>query len=191
MSRSALSKPAFRRLALALVASAAFSLPALADTQVVTFNVLNAAATLSTPFSNGDNLRLNTLVTTETGPLMQSITFTVDGSASILNGAAVWEVGTADGIGPRLIGVNLDIFNATTSALVASDSFAGTLAGFATSTFANTNISPGLYRLVATGNGIRESSLDVTVSFIPEPGTYALMLAGLGVVGLMVRRRQA
>ncbi|MDO9092471.1 MAG: PEP-CTERM sorting domain-containing protein [Rubrivivax sp.] len=191
MSRSALSKPAFRRLALALVASAAFSLPALADTQVVTFNVLNASATLGTPFSNGDNLRLNTLVTTETGPLMQSITFTVDGSASILNGAAVWEVGTADGIGPRLIGVNLDIFNATTSALVASDSFAGTLAGFATSTFANTNISPGLYRLVATGTGIRESSLDVTVSFIPEPGTYALMLAGLGVVGLMVRRRQA
>lgn len=191
MSRSALLKPAFQRVSLALVACGAFSLPALADTQVVTFNVLNASATLTTPFSNGDNLRLNTLVTTETGSLLQTITFTVDGSASVLNGAAAWEVGTADGIGPRLIGVNLDIFNATTNALVASDSFAGVLAGFATSTFANTVIGPGTYRLVASGTAVRDASLDVTVSFIPEPGTYAMMLAGLGVVGLMVRRRQA
>lgn len=33
-------------------------------------------------------------------------------------------------------------------------------------------------------------SVDNLVVAIPEPGTYALMLAGLGVVGLMTRRRK-
>jgi len=190
MTRTSLMQPLSLPLSLALIVGAAFSLPAKADTQVVTFNVLNASATLTTPFNNGDNLRLNTLVTTAVGSLLQSITFTVDASATSFSGAAVWEVGTATGIGPRLVGVNLDIFDAS-NALVASDTFAGTLAGFATSTFASTVIGPGTYRLVATGTGVRDSSLDVTVSFVPEPGAYALMLAGLGVVGLMARRRRA
>jgi len=190
MTRTSLMQPLSLPLSLALTVGAAFSLPAQADTQVVTFNVLNASATLTTPFNNGDNLRLNTLVTTEVGSLLQSITFTVNPSATSFSGAAAWEISTATGIGPRLVGVNLDIFDAS-NALVASDTFAGTLAGFATSTFASTVIGPGTYRLVATGTGVRDSSLDVTVSFVPEPGTYALMLAGLGVVGWMARRRRA
>jgi len=32
---------------------------------------------------------------------------------------------------------------------------------------------------------------DITLAPIPEPGTYALLLAGLGVVGLMAKRRRA
>lgn len=31
---------------------------------------------------------------------------------------------------------------------------------------------------------------DVTITVVPEPGTYAMLLAGLGVVSLLVRRRQ-
>lgn len=129
-----------------------------ATTQVVTFKVLSASATLPTPFLSGDNLRLN----------------------------------SATGAGPRLTGINLDIFDAS-SALVTSDAFSGTLAGFALSTF-NSPIAPGNYRLVASGTGVRDSSLDVTLSFVaivPEPGTAALMLAGLAAVGQQARRRQA
>lgn len=165
-----------------------------ATTQLVTFNVLNASATLQNPLQSGDTLHLNTFVTSEVGPLLQTINFTVGGNVATLSGQAVWEVGTAAGPGPRLTGVNIDIFNATTNTLVTSDTFAGTLGNFAVSTFAS-GFAPGNYRLVATGTGVRESSLDVSINFlaavVPEPGTYGMMLAGLGLVGLLARRRRA
>ena len=177
---------------LAMCVGLALASQAQATTQVVTFNVLNASATLPTPLLSGDNLRLNTLVTTEVGALLQVINFTVGAGVGSLTGEAAWEINTATGTGPRLIGVNLDIFDASNT-LVTSDSFAGALGGFAVSTFASA-IGPGSYRLVATGTGVRDSSLDVTLSFVsvvPEPGTWALMLAGLAAVGSLARRRQA
>jgi PEP-CTERM motif len=159
----------------------------------VSFNVLNASATLATPFSAGDDLRLNTLVTTETGALLQAITFTLAAGVTDMTGEAAWEISSATGTGPRLVGVNIDIFNAG-NVLVASDSFAGTLGRFAMSTFDGA-IGPGTYRMVASGTGVRASSLDVTLSFIgtapvPEPETYALMLVGLGAIGFVARRRR-
>ena len=175
---------------LALLIAATFAQQAQAATQAVSLNVLNAAVTLPTPLLAGDNLRLDTLVTTQVGALLQTITFTVGAGVCSFSGQAAWEVSTAAGTGPRLIGVNLDVFNAS-NVLVASDTFAATSSGFATSRFASTVIDPGVYRLVATGTGVRDSSLDVTLSFapVPEPGTLAMLLAGLGVVGLLARKR--
>jgi hypothetical protein len=158
----------------------------------VSFNVLNASATLPTPFLAGDNLRLDTLVTTQVGALLQTITFTVGAGVASVNGQASWEVGTTTGTGPRLVGVNLDVFDASNN-LVVSDTLAGTLGGFAISSFASTAIGPGTYRLVATGTAVRDASLDVTLSFVsavPEPGTYGLLLAGLGAVALLTRPRR-
>ena len=172
---------------LALVAAAALASNAQAATQAVAFNSLNATATLPTPFAVGDNLVLNTLVTQATGALSQTITFSVASGVTSLVGDAVWQIGTAIGTGPRLTGVNIDIFNSANT-LVVSDTFLGALGGFAVSSFASV-ITPGTYRLVATGNGIRDSVLDVSLSFVPEPETYLLMLAGIGIVGFMARRR--
>lgn len=174
----------------ALLAASALASTAQAETQPVNFNVLNVAAVLPTPFNAGDNLRLNTLVTDEIGPLNQSITFTVGPGIGSFTGEAAWEVSTATGTAPRLTGVNLDLFDASNT-LIASDAFAGVLGGFAHSTLAGA-IGPGTYKLVATGTGVRDSSLDVTLSFaaVPEPQAYLLMLAGLGVAGAAVRRRR-
>lgn len=175
---------------MALLLAATFAQQAQATTQVVTLNVLNASATLAVPFLAGDNLRLNTY-STQVGALLQTITFTVGAGVGSFSGQGAWEISTATGNGPRLIGVNLDVFDAG-NALVASDSGVAVGNGFATSSFASTVINPGVYRLVATGTGVRDSSLDVTLSFataVPEPGTLAMLLAGLGVVGLLARKR--
>lgn len=177
---------AFAALA-AFVAGA--SLPAHAETTVVQFNVLNASATLTTPFNLGDTLILDTVVTPETGALSQSITFTVAAGVTSLLGRAAWEISTAAGPGPRLIGVNIDVLDAGNN-LVLSDTFAGTLGGLAVSTLDGA-IGPGTYRMVATGNAVRDAVLGVSISMVPEPSTYGLMLIGMGVVGLLARRRRA
>lgn len=175
---------------IALLLASSVAQQAQATTQAVTLNVLNASVTLPTPFLAGDNLRLDTLVTTQVGALLQTINFTVGAGVVSFSGQGAWEVGTAAGTGPRLVGVNLDVFNAG-GILVASDSGVVVANGFATSSFASTLVTPGAYKLVATGTGVRDSSLDVTLSFapVPEPGTLAMLLAGLGVVGLLARKR--
>ncbi|MEO7387665.1 MAG: hypothetical protein ABIX37_12065, partial [Gammaproteobacteria bacterium] len=115
-----------------LLTAGSFPLAANAITQVVQFNVLNASATLPTAFNVGDNLRLDTLVTSQVGALLQAITFTVGANVDSLIGEAAWEVNTVDGTGPRLSGVNIDIVDAS-DAVVISDTFLGTLGGFAIS----------------------------------------------------------
>ncbi|MBP6901210.1 MAG: PEPxxWA-CTERM sorting domain-containing protein [Burkholderiaceae bacterium] len=44
--------------------------------------------------------------------------------------------------------------------------------------------------LVAEDSGTANSRLFVLTAPVPEPGTYALLLAGLGLVGVAARRRQ-
>jgi hypothetical protein len=191
VSRSLRLSSSTAALAVALTL-AALSGAARATTQAVDFNVLQASATLPTPLLAGDVLHLNTLVTTAVGPLIQSITFSVGSGVDSLLGEAVWEINTATGTAPRLIGVNIDIFDSS-NALVTSDTFTGTLGGFAVSSFASA-IGPGTYRLLATGTGVRDSSLDVSLTFasatpVPEPESLGLMLVGLGTVGAFMRRR--
>ncbi len=180
------------RLAAALVLGcSALATQVYAVTQDVFFNRLNASATVLPLLAAGDTLFVDTLVTQETGALSQAVTFSL-GSGLTLNGFAAWMITTAVGPGPRLIGVNIDIFDSANS-LVVSDGGVVVSNGFATSSFASVLLGAGTYKLVATGTGVRASSLDIGLSFanpVPEPETYALMLAGLATLGYMVRRRK-
>jgi hypothetical protein len=167
----------------------AFAQSASAATQVVNYQHLVSSATVATALGVGDTLFADTF-TTETGALQQETTFTVGPNVGSFIGRAAWEVGTAPE--PRLVGVNIDILDAGNH-LVVSDTFAGVLAGFAHSTFGpDALIQPGTYKLVATGNGVSDSSLDISLTFaqaMPEARTVTMLLAGLGVLGLLYRRR--
>lgn len=54
-------------------------------------------------------------------------------------------------------------------------------------------LSAGAYTLHVTGIGQPKDTytLDMSVSAVPEPETYALMLAGLGALGFIAKRRKA
>ena len=145
-----------------------------------------ASATVATPLVLNDKLLVDSLVTTESGALLQTVTFTLASGVTGITGNAAWNT-----VGPQLTGVNIDILSGTTgTTVVASDTFAGTVGGIAVSTF-NSLLSPGTYRLVATGTAGSTSSLDIAITAVPEPGTMGLLLAGLGSVVLLARRRRS
>ncbi|WP_338761707.1 FxDxF family PEP-CTERM protein [Massilia sp. METH4] len=163
--------------------------PAQADTRFVYYGNLDDSATVETPIDPGDNLFVDTFAADQ-GALSQVTTFTLSSTVDF-TGLAGWIVDTADGQGPRLVGVNIDILD-TWSNVVASDEFTGVLGGFAHSSLAG-SLGPGIYTLVATGNAVRDASLDISLSFttpIPEPATYGMLIAGLGVLATFARRRR-
>lgn len=153
----------------ACVLAASLSCPwAVATTQLVDLNILNSSTTLATPFQGNESLLANTLVTGPTGAMTNTIIFSVGAGVTSFSGAAAWEIGSAAASDPRLIGVNVDVFNVTTNTLVASDTIVGTAAGFATSTLTGA-LTPGQYRMVMTGNAVRTGSLDVSLTFSGTP----------------------
>jgi hypothetical protein len=157
----------------------------------VFFGNLNASATVATPLGGGDTLIMDTVVTTETGALSQSITFTLDSSVASVEGFAAWEVTSSSSLGPRLVGVNIDIFDSGNN-LIITDTFAGVLASFAHSTITSA-IGPGTYTVVVTGTGERDSVFDLSLTFaaVPEPATAGLLLAGLGLLSFSRRGTRA
>ncbi|MDC8757688.1 FxDxF family PEP-CTERM protein [Janthinobacterium fluminis] len=158
-----------------------------AETQSVFYQHLNSTAVIANPLLANDTLFIDTF-TPERGALRQITTFTVGAGVTSFTGHAAWLVSTPADAGPRLVGVNIDLFD-TSNTLIQSDSFAGVLAGFAHSTISGL-LGPGTYTLVATGTGQRDSSLDISLTLaVPEPATYTMLLAGLGIVGYALRRR--
>ncbi|MBC7975317.1 MAG: FxDxF family PEP-CTERM protein, partial [Myxococcales bacterium] len=140
---------------------------AAASTQIVDLSALSSTTTLAAPFAGNESLLVNTLVPSAAGALTNSVFFTVGTGVTSFTGAAAWAIGSAAGLDPRLIGVNIDIFDAS-NALVASDSGVTVANGFAVSAL-GAAIGPGTYRLVMTGTGVRASSLDVSLTFSGTP----------------------
>lgn len=85
-----------------------------------------------------------------------------------------------------------DIVNATTHATVIAGSiFSG---GYASFGYLVGSSLPQSYALHVTGTSVSDAkySGEVTVtSAVPEPETYGMMLAGLGLMGFVARRRKS
>lgn len=99
----------------------------------------------------------------------------------------------------NVVAINFDGYNILGLTVTLQDStFAliGTDATPATG-FTFSNLAAGTYALnvlgFATGNagGFYAGGMIATTAPVPEPETYALLLAGLGVVGFMAARRKA
>ena len=101
---------------------------------------------------------------------------------------AVWEI-THEAPGARL-DVSQGVFqfgylNADSTAQQDAD-FLNKVNGFLLA--ADRYEGPAKYKLTKLENSVYQDL--VTVSAVPEPGTYAMLLAGLGAVGFVARRRQ-
>jgi hypothetical protein len=62
-------------------------------------------------------------------------------------------------------------------------------------TLSSDNLASGNYYVLVSGNLVSDTSASfggaVMLAPVPEPETYGMMLAGLGVLGLLARRRKA
>jgi hypothetical protein len=186
-----------KTIAAAVISLAAASAMA-APTATALVGQNGAAPSLALQTGNeGDAFALGTLDASWT-----SLFVTLSGSGSFFN--------TADFTVPANSGVNA---SANTYALTFGPFVIGSIGGFDVKVWDNThpnglnmfadlsagsnvtlNLTPGQYHLDMTGfvNGAAgQYSVGLQAAPVPEPETYALMLAGLGAVGFVARRRKA
>lgn len=152
----------------------------------------------------GHDAQWDEMQLTYQGPALSGLTFTDLGPAVINIGKLEVKTSTHAGYAPDagFLGIHWDNTGqvhhfdyshltsawSLTGAGVTLDSFAGSLA------WADNKVSP--IRGVLSGQGIAgDTSNWVTATSdmpgpIPEPSTYAMLLAGLGVMGLVARRRR-
>ncbi|WP_294765795.1 FxDxF family PEP-CTERM protein [uncultured Rhodoferax sp.] len=89
------------------------------------------------------------------------------------------------------LSTNLTFGSGTTTLFTAALPTNGSEGGVGVATYANTfAFAPGNYWFTLSGSGT-DANYTVTLAPVPEPETYALMLAGLGLLGVAARRRKA
>lgn len=88
-------------------------------------------------------------------------------------------------------GLSVKLFDNTNTLLVDLDSFASSTANFKTGSGPFAPANDYYFTVSGNGNGISGGNYVFAVSTlpVPEPETYAMLLAGLGLIGAVARRR--
>ncbi|WP_418320780.1 FxDxF family PEP-CTERM protein [Piscinibacter sakaiensis] len=91
--------------------------------------------------------------------------------------------------------INFGFFTLTLSPITfGGATYSGTNTGISPN-FSFANVAMGTYDLKASATssngGLAFMGANYTVTAVPEPETLAMMLAGLGAIGFMIRRRNA
>jgi hypothetical protein len=63
--------------------------------------------------------------------------------------------------------------------------------GFSTLQFQFTGLAAGAYTLHVSGTGAPGASISTLITAVPEPESWAMFLAGLGIMAAIARRRSA
>lgn len=154
----------------------------LGDVGVLSAADLRIVFNASEPGGANNGITLNTLTFAAYTPT----------GVNIFNGslaAPITYASTSNGVGNSGIVFGLDALQATAfqSAVIASGvSFSSIIAGLSASA---SNATGGLETFFI-GSGTGDGIVPPT-SVVPEPQTYALLLAGLAAVGFMTKRRQS
>lgn len=172
------------------------------------------ATTVSTNLGTvGTSLDTGTVSTSFVDSLDISYTFTLGATGTVTALAYGTPVASISGTYPGIVLTEINTYNGTTNGVDLFKTglvteiqptaygygstfiFTGLSAGTYTlswEAFANTtttNLISGASSTVYGGTG--KFSTQVIISSVPEPETYAMILAGLGIVGFMSRRRKA
>ena len=204
-----------RKFAFALAAVAAFGLaaPASADTTLISENfdsglgVFTATGQVGINTGNGYHMCCST-----TGSVANmSNPFVAFGSNNLPSGTLtsptidfiLGETYTVDfdfgelGSGTELLTILLGSFGTITVSKAADNNLDTTFSHIHAALTVFSNAGPGTVRISSSGGNDVDSIIDnfvltttATVTSVPEPGTWAMMLLGFGAIGFAMRRRK-
>lgn len=150
----------------------------LAASALVALGATSAQAASFSTFDGGEHGDFQTGVRTQvSGPFFTDYDFTLDGTYSL----------TATFASSKIIG-SFGLYNAADDTPIYSWGVGG--ATFTTSSMFTLGAGSYYYAVLGTGSTGNYTLTSTAVAAVPEPETYALLAAGLGIVGFVASRRR-